>query len=186
MFPGEPAAPAVDLRIALDQLLQEHLYLATFATQAALGGRGDEFAAAGGVLNANGTDLGAAIGSLFGQDAQDAFNTTWSAHNGFFVDYTTGVAEGDQAKMDRAVEDLTTIYVPQFAALLAGATGLPEESLAELITHHVVSTKAVVDAQASGDDGAAAAADVEAARHMRQIGDPLAAAIVDVLPEAFA
>jgi hypothetical protein len=31
-----------------------------------------------------------------------------------------------------------------------------------------------------------AAADVEAARHMQQIGDPLAAAIVAALPKAFA
>jgi hypothetical protein len=88
--------------------------------------------------------------------------------------------------MDKAVEDLTTIYVPEFAALLAGATGLPEDTLAELIAHHVVSTKAVVDAQAAGDAAAVAAADVEAARHMQQIGDPLAAAIVAALPEAFA
>ena len=98
---------------------QEHLYLASFATDAALAGRNDEFAAAGDALNTNGTDLGAAIGTIYGTDAQDQFNKIWSAHNGFFVDYTTGVATKDQAKMDKAVQDLTTVYLPQFADFLA-------------------------------------------------------------------
>ena len=122
-------ASGVDLRVALNQLLQEHLYLASFATGAALGGRADEFAAAGGALNTNGTDLGAAIGSLYGDEAKDEFNKIWSAHNGFFVDYTTGVATKDKAMQDKAVQDLTTIYVPQFADFLAGATDLPKDAL---------------------------------------------------------
>jgi hypothetical protein len=182
---GTVTSPAVGFRVALNQLLQEHLYLATLATDAALGGRNKEFAAAGAALNTNGTDVGGAIGSLFGTEAQDAFNTIWSAHNGFFVDYTTGVATKDQAKMDKAVEDLTTIYVPQFATFLAGATGLPEDALTALITDHVLTTKAVVDAQGAGDPAAAATADLTAGQHMRMIGDPLADAIVAALPASF-
>ena len=143
---GDAATAGVDFRVALNQLLQEHLFLASFATDAALGGRTDEFAAAGAALNTNGTDVGAAIGGLFGQEAEDELNRIWSAHNGFFVDYTTGVATDDMAMQDQAVNDLTT-YVPEFSAFLAGATGLPEEALAELITEHVLTTKAIVDAQ---------------------------------------
>jgi len=55
-----------------------------------LGGRNDEFAAYGDLLNQNGTDLGAMIGAAYGSDSQSKFNQVWSAHNGFFVDYTTG------------------------------------------------------------------------------------------------
>ena len=184
-FAGDPVTAGVDFRVALNQLLQEHLYFASFATDAALGGREDEFGAAGAALNANGTDLGAAIGGLYGAEAEDQFNEIWSAHNGFFVDYTTGVATGDQAVQDQAVEDLTTVYVQQFSEFLAGATGLPEDALAELITDHVLTTKAIVDAQGAGDFAAAAAADREAAQHMKMLGDPLATAIVDALPEKF-
>ena len=185
VVPGDPNTPAVDFRVALNQLLQEHLYLATFATDAALEDRPEETPAALDRLGTNGTDIGGAIGSLFGQDAADQFNQIWSAHNGFFVDYTTGVATDDQAKQDKAVEDLTTMYVPQFASFLAGATGLPEDTLTSLITDHVLTTKAVVDAQAGDDAEAAAAADLLAAQHMQMIGDPLAAAIVAALPESF-
>ena len=183
---GDPSNAGVDLRVALNQLLQEHLYLASFATDAAIGGRSDEFAAAGAALNTNGTDLGAAIGSLYGTEAEDSFNQIWSAHNGFFVDYTTGVATDDQAMMDKAVEDLTTVYLPDFAEFLAGATDLPQDALEGLIQDHVLTTKAIVDAQGAGDIAAAAAADREAAMHMRMIGDPLAAAIVAKLPDQFA
>ena len=48
-----------------------------------------------------------------------------------------------------------------------------QDALADLITEHVLTTKAVVDAQASGDAAAAAAA------------DPLASAIVAKLPDQF-
>jgi hypothetical protein len=182
---GDASTPGVDFRTALDQLLQEHLFLATFATDAAIGGRTDEFNAAADALNTNGTDIGAAIGTVYGSDAQDKFNEIWSAHNGFFVDYTTGVATSDEAKKTKAVNDLTTIYVPQFAEFLAGATGLSQDDLTALIADHVTTTAAVVDAQGAGDFAGAAQADRTAAMHMRMIGDPLAAAIVAAQPDAF-
>ncbi len=182
---GDPSNKGVDLRVALNQLLQEHLYLASFATGSALDGRADEFAAFGGALNTNGTDVGGAIGSLYGDEAKDAFNKIWSAHNGFFVDYTTGVAKKDMAMQDKAVQDLTTVYVPQFADFLAGATDLPKDALTSLITDHVLTTKAIVDAQAKGDFAATAAADRMAGQHMAMLGDPLAKAIVAKLPAKF-
>ncbi len=182
---GDATTSAVDFRTALDQLLQEHLFLATFATDAAIGGRTDEFNAASDALNTNGTDIGAALGKIYGADAQDQFNTIWSAHNGFFVDYTTGVATKDDAKKQMAVQNLTTVYVPQFAAFLASATGLSQDDLTTLVADHVTTTAAVVDAQGAGDAAGAALADRTAAMHMKMIGDPLAAAIVAAKPDSF-
>ncbi|GAC1656484.1 MAG: hypothetical protein NVS9B1_11970 [Candidatus Dormibacteraceae bacterium] len=182
---GDPKNKAVDLRVTLDQALQEHLYLASFATGAALGGRNEEFAAAGNALNQNGTDIGAAIGSIYGQEAQTKFNGIWSAHNGFFVDYTKAVAAKDDAAKGKAVSNLTTVYVPQFSDFLAGATGLPKDAVANLTTMHVTTTAAVVDAQAAGDAAAAATKDRAAAQHMMSIGDPLAEAIVAKFPDKF-
>jgi hypothetical protein len=182
---GQASNKGVDFRVALDALLQEHLFLASSATDAALGGRTDEFASAGNALNTNGTDIGAALGGLYGDAAKDQFNQIWSAHNGFFVDYTTGVAKKDMAMQDKAVKDLTTVYIPAFADFLAGATGLPSKALADLTTEHVLTTKAIVDAQASGDWAAAAMADRTAGQHMAMIGDPLAKAIVAKLVDKF-
>ena len=177
---------AANLRVALDTKLGAHIIFASKATGAALDGRADEFAAYGGLLNTNGTALGAMIGSVYGADAETQFNLIWSAHNGFFVDYTTGVATKDQAVMDKAVQDLTTVYLPQFSEFLAGATDLPVDAVTSLVKDHVLTTKAIVDAQATGDWAVASAADLAAGDHMQMIGDPLAAAIVAKLPEKFA
>ncbi len=185
-FPGDPMNKGVNLRVSLNQLLQEHLYLATDATGSALGGRTDEFQAAGKALNDNGTDIGQAIGSLYGPDSQNKFNQIWSAHNGFFVDYTTGVAKNDKAIQDKAVQDLTTVYVPQFSDFIVGATGLPKDTVVNLTKEHVLTTKDVVDAQGAKSFQSAAQKDRTAAQHMQMIGDPLAAGIVAKLPQKFA
>jgi len=182
-FAGDNTTAPVDFRVALNTLLQEHMYLASFATGAALGGRMEEYEAAGGALTTNGTDLGGAVESIYGEEAGAEFNRIWAAHNGFFVDYTVGVATDDMDAQDEAVASLTNTYVPEFSALLAGATGLPQDTIAGLTASHVLSTKAVVDAQAEGDFAMAAELDRESAHHMRSIGDPLSVAIVASMPD---
>jgi len=186
LFPGDAKNKGVDFRVNLNMLLQEHLYLASLATDSALGGRSEEFAAAGAALNSNGTDLGGAIGSLYGDAAATKFNGIWSAHNGFFVDYTTGVAKKDEAMKTKAVNDLVNTYIPQFSEFISGATGLPRDAVAELTKTHVLTTKDVVDAQGAKDVAGAATKDRLAAQHMQMIGDPLAKAIVAKLPAKFA
>jgi len=186
-FPGDGETKAVDFRVALNRLLQEHLYVATFATGAALGGRTGELAEAGDALTANGLAIGSALGDLYNDDAETEFNRIWSAHNGFFVDYTTGVATDDSEKSEKAVTDLTETYVPDFAEFLNGATDVAEKTLSDLIGEHVLQTKAVVDAQGAEAPKwtDVAAADREAAQHMKMLGDPLSAAIVKKVPAKF-
>lgn len=192
LFPGDPKNKGVDFRVALNNLLQEHLFLATSATQDALIGNTAEFSALGAALNQNGTDLGAAIGSIYGSAAQTQFNGIWSAHNADFVEYTQALATGNAANKTDAVNKLTTVYIPQFASFLAGATNLPVATLTSLITDHITTTKAVVDAQfadlknsTATSATAVATADVTAAKHMEMIGDPLAKAIVASQPAKF-
>jgi hypothetical protein len=184
-FPGNAAAKAVDLRVELDQALVDHLYLATFSTDAALANRSDEFTAAGNALNANGTNIGTAVGAIFGSTAQTQFNSIWSAHNGFFVDYTKAVAAKDNAGQQKAVQDLTGTYVPQFTQFVVNATGLPQATVQSLTTDHVTETKAVVDDQAAKAWTKAAQDDVDAAHHMQMIGDPLASSIATKFPAQF-
>jgi hypothetical protein len=185
MFPGDAKNKGVDFRVALNNLLQEHLYLATSATGDALAGNSAEFTPLGAALNANGTDLGSAIGGLFGADAGTQFNAIWSAHNADFVEYTTGLAANDKAKQDDGVKQLTTVYIPQFSKFISDATGLPLDAVTGLVTDHITTTKAVVDAQAAKKQPDAAKADRMAGQHMRKIGDPLAKAIVAKLPAKF-
>jgi hypothetical protein len=184
-FPGNPSSKEADLRVELDQALVAHLYLATSATDAALAGRNEEFTAAGNALNTNGTDIGTAVGGIFGSSAETQFNSIWSAHNGFFVDYTKATGAKDTAGQQRAVTELTGTYVPQFTDFIVGATGLPKDTVTSLITDHVTGTKAVVDDQAAKNWTKAAQDDVAAGEHMQMIGDPLASAIATKFPTQF-
>jgi hypothetical protein len=185
-FPGDPAGGAATLRVALGTALREHVYLASAATGAALGGREAEFKAAAGALDANSVAISQAIGSVYGKDAEAAFLPLWRRHIGMVVDYSVGVATSDRAKADRAVSDLLG-YTQDLGAFLASANpNLPRAAVADLVKHHVVTLKDVIDAQASKDPERAYAAVRTAAGHMPMVADPLAEAIVKQFPARYA
>ena len=184
-YGGMADSSAAELRVALNQLLSEHVALAASATSAALAGRDDEFKAAADALDANSVDVSKAIGSVYGPDAEAAFLPLWRKHIGFVVDYTTGLATKDMAKQDQAVSDLVA-YTQDFGAFLASANpNLPKDTVAELVKTHVLTLKAVIDAQAAGDPVMTYAKLREAFAHMGMIADPLAAAIVKQFPEKY-
>jgi hypothetical protein len=177
---------AADVRVALNSLLREHVILATSATDAAIGGRNDEFQAAAAALDGNAADIANAIGSIYGKEAGEAFLPLWRRHIGFFVDYTTGVATKDKAKQEKAVNDLLQ-YTQDFAAFINSASpALPVDTVANLSKTHVLRLKAVVDAQAKGNQAEAYTAIRNAASHMQNIADPLAETIVVQFPDKFA
>lgn len=180
------ATKAADIRVTLNSLLREHVFLATSATGAALGGRSEEFKSAAQALDGNSVDIANAIGSVYGRDAGEAFLPLWRKHIGFFVDYTNGVATKDMVKQEKAVNDLLG-YTKDFAAFLNSASpSLPLDTVASLSKTHVITLKAVVDIQATGDSAGAYQAIRKAAAHMQNIADPLAEAIVQQFPQTYA
>ena len=185
-YPGDAAAPSAALRATLNLALREHVYLAAATTNAALGGRKAEFEAAAAALDGNSVDVARAIGSVYGPDAEKAFLPLWRKHIGMVVDYTVGVATKDKAKQDKAVADLVA-YADDFGAFLAAANpNLPKTAVTDLVKHHVVTLKEVIDVQATGDQAKAWKSVRTAAGHMGKIADPLAAAITKQFPQRFA
>jgi hypothetical protein len=176
---------AAALRSDLNRLLQEHVYLAASAANAALSGRTEEFDAAAAALDGNSDDIIATFGSVY-PDAEGTFRDAWKGHIGFVVDYVTGVATDDTAVADRAVADLQG-YWESFGTFLSETIPtLPEpEAVSGLVMEHVLTLKGVIDAQAGGNRTEAFSALREAAAHMHMIGDALAEAIVADNPEAF-
>lgn len=174
--------PAASLRVGLNALLAEHVYLAARATGAALNGQQAAFEAAAASLDANSVDLSKTIGAAYGPDAEAAFLPLWRAHIGMVVDYTVGTATNDQAKQDRAVADLVG-YTQDFGAFLNGANEhLPKEVVAALVKDHVLSLKDVIDAQHARDQARVYSALRTAMGHMAMIADPLAAATATKFP----
>jgi plastocyanin len=182
---GMTDAPAAGLRVTLNNLFSEHVYLAARATSGALGNRPAEFEAAAAALDANSVDISKAIGLAYGPDAEAAFLPLWRAHIGMVVDYTTGLATKDEAKQQKAVQDLVG-YTQDFGAFLSSANeNLPKDVVAELVKSHVLTLKDVVDAQATGDQAAVYLKLRLAMGHMKMVADPLADATAKKFPEKF-
>lgn len=184
MFMGDGMSSAAGLRVALNSLLGEHLFLAAAATDEALNGNTPAFEAAAAALDANSVNLADAITSVYGEDAGAAFLDQWRAHIGFVVDYTVATAAGDEGGKAAAAEDLAG-YITDFAAFLAGATGLPADALEAGLQEHVMGLAMVVDAQAAEDAPAAYGQLRMAYAHMQSLGDALSSAITGQFPEMF-
>ena len=179
MSHSHSASPkAVQLRIALNQLLGEHAILAIQATQRGLVD-GKDFNAVAKALDENSVGISKAIGSVYGPAAANQFlngKNLWRAHIRYFVDYTVATAKHDKAGQKKAVAALMT-YVQTQAAFFAKATGLPKQALVNDLTAHVLQLKGQLDAFAKGNYAQAYALTNAAYEHMSMTADLLAGAI---------
>jgi len=151
-FPGDPSLASVTRRVALNGLLQEHAYLATMATDAAINGRTAEKRQALAALSTNANAIGSVLkdGSVGKVWAQEVLAVAaYADHN-------------DAASK----QGMTGTFVTQLSA----ATHVP----ASLITDETGAIVKVIDDQrakafktVAGDDRAAATA-------MQPIADAMA------------
>ena len=170
---------AEQLRATLNRLLQEHVYLAGFATGEALGGNEAGFEAAATQLTQNNTgDIADLVGAVYGDDVREQFFGFWNSHIDMFVDYTQATAAGDEAGQDDAVERLLG-YAEELANTFETLTDgeLPASASQPGIEMHVTTLKDAVDAQAAGDAELAFTNLREAAHHMDNLAEALAGAI---------
>jgi hypothetical protein len=143
---GSTTGKATDLQVTFDRMLGEHALLATWATQAGLGG-GKNFPALGKQLDRNSVEISQAIGSLYGAAAAKQFldgKNLWRAHIADFVRYTVATAKHDAAGKKRAVASLMA-YIQTQASFFAKATGLPKQAVVNDLTAHVLQLKGALD-----------------------------------------
>lgn len=182
---GANSAAAVAFQCDLNVFLAEHVALAASATGSALGGRTGEYEAAVKSLDSNSVDLAAAVGSVYGPDAEAAFLEGWRRHIGFFVDYTQGAAAKDQTKKTKAIADLHQ-YAIDVATLFNAANGLDKNAVIAIVDEHVKTLTNAIDAQAAGNATAAYEALRISIDHMGNLAGPLATATIAKFPEKFA
>jgi hypothetical protein len=179
------ATKAADLRSDLVTLGLEHMTLTASAVDQTLDGSpgAGETAKA---LYTNGTDIGAAVGSVYGKDAEATFNTVWKLHLDQFVAYAVADSKGDANGKQAALTSIDTNYTKPLAAYLAKANpNLPEKTLYSLLADHVTQTAGIIDDHVA-KDYAKENADLTAAnKHIEGIFSALAGGIVAQFPSKF-
>jgi hypothetical protein len=149
-FPGDPSISAVDARVSLNDLLQEHSYLTTMMSDAGIAGRGAEAATALGAIAAVRNDIDPVIGFLLGPDARTGFPGLWGIRDADVFAYAN-------ASDSTARQRLTGTFVTQFSAL----THVPAASIRNQMTATLTAIddqRAKTYSKVSGDDRTAAGA----------------------------
>lgn len=177
-FPGDASNKAADLRSSLNDLLQEHAYLATMVTDAEVGGRGAEQAAALHALSGNADALGTLFSGLFDAAAGTRFDQFWGIKDADLVGYA---GSADPTTRQR----LTNTFVAQFTGFVEDSTGSTSTALSSSIQAQVQATIKVIDDQRAKLFAPMAADDQTAAAAMQSIADLVTTATVAKLPAKF-
>lgn len=180
---AESSVAESDLRVTMNRLLTEHVDLAAPALRNVFDESADTEASVA-ALDENSVELAAAIGSVYGEDAEESFLELWRQHVGFFADYVVAAREGDQAGMQQAEKDLAG-YVEESSSFLSEATALPKEALAEGLTEHVNQVVTIANSYAAGNYEESYRVQREASQHIGMTADTLSDGIVDKFPEKF-
>ncbi|MBU2664790.1 hypothetical protein KOI35_14910 [Actinoplanes bogorensis] len=112
--------PVWRLRSQLGKLLAEHAVLIEDTTRAAVT-RTPDFTASGQSMNANTSDIAAAVDTLFNAAAAKQFQQLWGTHVEALVAYAAATAAKDTAKQQMARDTLTK-FQKDLAKFLSAAT----------------------------------------------------------------
>jgi hypothetical protein len=181
-FPGDASSQAVDLRATMNNLLQEHLYLATMTTSAAAHGRREEQAAAATALADNTRALGTLLSDLFGSSAGAQFDQIFAMKNIALIAYASG---STTSAKQNALNQMTDVFVTQFSAFVQSSTGLASGALRPALEAQVKATITVVDDQRSNSPAGLGADDRFAGAAMEGVADLIAGAILTKLHSRF-
>lgn len=178
-------AKASDLRADLVTLGVEHMTLTQSAVAQTLDGSKGASAAAT-ALYANGNDLGAAVGSVYGADAEKTFDSVWKLHLDQFVNYAVAASKGDEVGKTAALAAIDSGYTKPLSQYLAKANpNLPADALYSGLNDHVQMTAAMIDDHVKGDYTAEQTELKNANKHLEGLMSTLAGAIVKQYPAKF-
>lgn len=149
-FPGDPTLSAVDRRVLVNTLLEEHAYLVTMTTGAIVRGDGAEKAAGSVALAANAASLGAAFGQSLGDAAATEFGRLWTTRMAALFGYAQG---GDAV----SAQALVQTFAPAWARLARVAVA-PVVDQVQATLRAIDDQRGKTVTQLPGDDRAAATA----------------------------
>lgn len=179
------SSKAADLRATLVSSGTEHMDLTYTAVSSALQGSKSATADKAALIK-NGHDIGAAVGSVYGKEAETTFNSVWDIHLTEFVNYAVASSKGDEAAKKKALATIDSDYSKPLSAYLAKANpNLPKDILYSSLKEHVDMTAVMIDELAAGNYEEAEGHRDMSVKHLEGLFSTLAAGIVKQFPEKF-
>ena len=175
---AELDTPRRRLQAALSGLFGQHMGVMVQAMRAAHDGTPD-FAAAGGAVNTNTTEVAGALRTLYGEAASRQFLDIWAGHVEALIAYAQ--ADDDAGRAD--LREQGADYAPELARFLAGATEqrLPAIELAAALTEHDDHLRDSLDAYAAEDYQQSQELAERGYAHMFELSQGLATAVGDAV-----
>jgi hypothetical protein len=176
---------AVDLRMTMRKLWEDHITYTSFYITSALAGSDDAGKVAERLLK-NQEDLGNAIKPVYGEAAGNKLTALLKEHILIAVDLVKAAKEGNKEalaaadkKWDKNGEDI--------AAFLSGANpkNWSKKAMTDMMLAHLVVTKDAVVAKLKKDHAAAIKAYDKGHDHILMMADALSTGIVKQFPEKF-
>jgi hypothetical protein len=151
--PASPSAssPAADLRVRVNQLFGEHVYIVAKLMVAASAGRKDEYRSYAVLLATNGGDLTDVFTRTIGASAGEHFNKVWTAGNNYTVDYIVALATHNAGDTQAAAAKLATSYVPDLVQFLTADVAMSSVNANNLAAAEASGLRSVLDDQISGN-----------------------------------
>ena len=181
-FPGNASSPAVDLRAALNIKLQEHSYLSSMRTSAAIGRRSAEQAAAAAAIAENANALDKSFTDLFGASVAARFDQIWAAGNAATIAYASA---STTARKQRALSDLTNASVAKVSSWLLDTTDVGADVSRPALEAQLEALVTVINDQRAKSWSRLAADDRSAETATEVVADVVAAAAIAKLPSRF-
>ncbi|MBP1996016.1 copper amine oxidase N-terminal domain-containing protein [Paenibacillus eucommiae] len=173
-----------NLRSKLGNILGEHALLAVIAMQKGYDKAGDFDQAAAALLE-NSDSLTAAIASVYGEEAGEAFKPIWNSHIGYLVDYVKATVAGDEPGRTKAFGALDSYSVEQARFFAKANPNLVEADVTNDLRMHIRHLLAAFSAYVNKDYTEVYNAARTAYAHMYMTADGLTAAIVKQNPDKY-
>lgn len=182
----EPTAPAADLRVDMNNLLREHVSSSLDVTRSIADEAPQaEVDAAIAAQMANAGDIAAAVGSVYGDDAQKQITGMFVEHVEESNKYARAVAAGDEAAKAESLKELKE-YLNEISTFFSGAINdLPKDTVYGLLEEHETLLNQSVEAYEMGEFARSYELEREALTQVSGIADALSGGIVSTKPDAF-
>lgn len=147
---GRITARASDLRVQLNTLLRQHVYLTAITLRSGFSGQQD-FQAAARAVEDNSVRLGRLVGDVYGSQAEQRFLETWRGHVNAFVEYALASKNNNAVARDKALQELDK-FPGDLAHLFSQLNpNLNRSEMERMFRRHVELTRAALDAHISGN-----------------------------------